>query len=293
MENNLSECNNNNVDGKILLDQCPWCSSNRYEKWGENVRGFETVACKECGLIFVRNRLSEDGLRKYYENYLTEVHQADKELNMQRQEMYSLEFNLVNKFARSHSSVLDVGCSGGYFLDIFKKHGYKCYGVEFGQAAAEQAMQKHTVWLGSFQDIEISFSFDIIVFRGVIEHVPYPKDYLDKAVSLLNDNGLIYITSTPNSDSICCKLFNEQWNQHEPETHIIHFKPSHFDAYFSSTDLGKIVEMYFYEETPYAEIEDDILRVAEAIRLKQNNKRIDFRSPPFYKNMMSLIYKKG
>lgn len=291
MEFNLRELNiYGNADFEIL-GECPWCRSKKYEKWGENVRVFESVACKDCGLFFVRNRLNENGLEKYYRNYLNEVHQADKKLNLQRQMMYELEFDLIDKFTRNYSSVLDVGCSGGYFLDVFKEHGYKCYGVEFGQAAAEQAMQKHTVYLGNFPDIEIKFNFDLIIFRGVIEHVPHPKKYLDKAISLLKDKGLVYITSTPNSDSICCNLFKEQWNQHEPEAHLMHFKSSHFDAYFIKKSFKKITEVYFYEETPYAEIEEDILKVAEAIKMKRMNKKINFKSPAFYGNMMSIVYK--
>jgi len=291
MEKHLKENNRTTDNDHEILNQCPWCFSEKYEKWGEeNVRGFESVICADCNLIFIKNRLSKIGLDKFYSNYLTDVHQVDKKLNVQRGKMYNLEFNLVNQFSNKYSKVLDVGCSGGYFLDIFKENGYKCYGFEIGQAAAEQAKQKHKVWVDSFLDIE--FGFDLIIFRGVIEHLPYPKKYLDKAVSLLNDKGLIYITSTPNSNSLCCNLFKEQWNQHSPEAHLMHFNPSHFDAYFSQNGFRKITDFFFYEETPYAEIEEDILKIAKAIELKRNNLKINFQSPPFYRNMMSVIYKK-
>ena len=68
------------------------------------------------------------------------------------------------------------------------------------------------------------------------------------------------------------------------------FQKKHFDDLFSEHGLTCLASQYFYEETPYAEVEEDILKVAEAIKLKRANKEITFKSPPFYGNMMSLIY---
>jgi transcription elongation factor Elf1 len=82
------------------LTKCPWCNSLKHHKWGEEVRGFKTVKCKNCGLIFVKNRLGRIGLAKYYKDYLNNVHQADNILNQQRNKMYKLEFELINRYAK-------------------------------------------------------------------------------------------------------------------------------------------------------------------------------------------------
>lgn len=271
------------------LTVCPWCGSPNREAWGHPVRGFDSVECSDCGLVYVRNRLNDAGLSKLYSRYLSESHQVDESKNVQRREMYELEFNLVAQHL-SGRKILDVGCSGGYFLDVFKRHGYNCHGVEFGKEAAAEARKQHTVFEGQFPDLAIEGPFDLIVFRGVIEHVPLPKEYLDKAVSILGDHGAILITATPNADAFCCDLFRENWNQHEPEAHLMHFRVRHFDDYFKSADMTKLVEHYFYEETPYARIEEDILSVGRAIELQRQGKRINFVSPSFWKNMMTLLY---
>lgn len=215
------------------------------------------------------------------------MHQANDALNQQRSKMYELEFNLVHQYSKK-TNVLDVGCSGGYFLDIFKKYGYKCYGVEFGVEAAK----KYQIWVGDFPEIHIEKKFDLIIFRGVIEHISYPRVYLDKAISLLDKDALFYLTSTPNSNAFCCELFKENWNQHEPEAHLMHFNSSHFDEYFKTNGFVKVTQHNFYEETPYADVEEDILKVAKAIDLKRENRKIEFKSPAFYGNMMSLLYRK-
>lgn len=274
------------------LERCPWCDSKSFVPWGNEVRGFQSVSCGECFLIYVKNRLNKNGLNKYYSNYLTNVHQSSSDLVQQRSQMYKLEFNFIAPLLAKGARVLDVGCSGGYFLDLFKENGFDTQGVEFGKEAALEAGKKHTVQEGEFPELAINQKFDLIIFRGVIEHVGKPKDYLNKATSLLADGGLIYITSTPNSDAISCDLFKEQWNQHTPEPHLMHFKARHFDRYFLDIGLVKVKEHFFYEGTPYARPEDDILKMAEAVRLKRNGLSITFRSPAFYGNMMSLVYRK-
>lgn len=276
-----------------IVKSCPWCSSNFNETWGSEIDGFLSVKCKDCGLIYIKNRFNAKGRRKYYSNYLESEHQADEVLNQQREVMYNLEFNLINTFLEKNAELLDVGCGGGYFLEYFRNSGHRCFGVEFGEQAAKEASKKFDVWCGEFPDLEIDGKFDLIVFRGVIEHVPCPKLYLNKAIDQLKQNGLIYITSTPNSEAFCCNLFKEKWNMHRPQEHIMHFGAHHFDEYFQLQGFQKILQHNFYEETPYANTEQDILRVAEAIRLKDRGEKIEFCSPPFWGNMMSLIYKKS
>ena len=273
------------------LDCCPWCASAQGDLWGNAVKGFESVLCRTCGLIYVKNRLNSSGLRKFYTEYLSSVHQVDPEKNEYRRIMYELEFNFVHSYAQC-TNVLDVGCSGGNFLDFFHAHGYKCFGVEFGEEAAAEAAKKYTLWVGDFTDLDFGRTFDLILFRGVIEHIPYPKKYLEKAAALLNETGLIFITSTPNSKALCCALFKEKWNQHEPEAHLMHFRADHFDKWFDANGFEKVDERLFYEETPYADPEADILKVAEAIQLIREKKEIGFTLPAFYGNMLSLIYKK-
>lgn len=274
-----------------ILDRCPWCGCKKNTNWGRSVRGFYSVRCSRCALIYVKNRFNKNGLEKFYKGYLTNVHQVDKNLNKKREQMYDLEFELISAYCHE-GDVLDIGCSGGYFLDHFKRREFNCYGIEYCQKAAEEAIKKHQVYFGDFSEMKINRKFDLIVFRGVIEHIPHPKVYLEKAVNLLKRKGFLYITSTPNSESFCCELFREQWNQHVPEEHLMHFSVGHFDDFFLNNDFQKIIEHYYYEETPYADIENDILLVAKAIVLCRKRKMINFRSPAFYRNMMSLIYRK-
>ena len=198
--------------------------------------------------------------------------------------------------------ILDAGCGSQRYrkyCDHLEYYGqdFAQYNVSDKKMMNEREQEKYEYgelnYIGNIWEIEEKDAFfDVVLCTEVFEHIPYPRNYLDKAVSLLNDGGYIYITSTPNSDGLCCDLFKENWNQHEPEAHLMHFNHSHFRDYFSEKNLEYVDIQHFYRSTPYCNIENDILKVAEAINIKNNGKLIKFRSPAFYETMMSIIYKK-
>lgn len=276
-----------------ILDFCPWGGDDKsefihlyYDKFG-----CEIVKCKKCGIVFARERLNENGLKKYWSDYLSRVHIHNLITVKQRQLMYKLDYNFINNYIKE-GKVLDVGCGKGDFLAFFEQDGFIAEGVEFGKEAAIEANKSHKVYYGEFPKINFDKTYNLIVFRGVLQYVPDAKTYLDKAISLLANNGYIFITAQPNMDSLCFKLFKEKFTQPISGTDYIGYTERIFTDYFENKGVEKVSEKYFYEETPYANLEDDILKVAKAIEYKRNGKKIDFISPPFYGNMMSLVYRK-
>ena len=117
--------------------------------------------------------------------------------------------SVVRTFLLAMSHRIFLCAQMGFFLDYFSNGGHVCEGVEFGESAGVYANKKYNVNFGVFPSLEFSQFYDLIIFRGVIEHVKNPKKYLDKAISLLNKDGYIFITATPNSESVCCKMFKE------------------------------------------------------------------------------------
>ena len=274
----------------LAVEACPWCGNTSFSSWGKEVRGFRSVSCRHCALVYVQNRLTEQALAERMQSYLSDTHQADDLLNQRRQEMYTVEIDFLCQFLKPNARVLDVGCSGGYMLDEFVRRGHEGFGIELGEEAARKAAEKHRVWCGVLPDLEIDETFDCVVFRGVLQYFPDPKAYLQKSLDVLAPGGLIFVTSTPNAASFCFKLFEEQFNQHVPEDHLMHFCPGHFDAFFRGEGLKRLAEATFYEETPYADPTNDILKVSEAIALREAGIPIPFKSPSFWGNMMTLVY---
>lgn len=277
----------------INLKKCPWCESDILQSsfLYRALDGVDVRKCLKCGVVYAGKRLNESGLNKYWRDYLSRVHITDKEMENKRKQMYKIDFDYIFEFVKK-GKVLDVGCGNGSFMNLFKKRGFNVYGVEFGQEAANISAKEHKVKQGDFSKMSFMNKFDLIIFRGVLQYVPNSKEYIDKAIQLLNNDGYIFITAQPNMDSLCFKVFREHFNNAINSSDFIGYTEKLFTKYFNTKNMVLAGKSYFYENTPYADVEHDILKVAKAISMVQGGKKIDFQSPAFYENMMSLVYRK-
>lgn len=133
----------------------------------------------------------------------------------------------------------------------------------------------------------------MIVFRGVLEHLANPREILNKACSLTKKGGCIFITSMPNLECVCAEISRSYWIQHREFEHIIHFGKSHFRKFFKENGFIEIVDKELYWDTPYANPEDDIRQVADAIKKKNDGRYdVDKVSPAFWGNVLSMVFKK-
>jgi SAM-dependent methyltransferase len=271
-----------------FLSKCPMCDtdSDKSTNWCPvDNDGFITVQCENCELIYIQNPYDKDSLEKFYAKYYSEVHQDDQILNNQRKRMYEIELNFLLNF-KNGGSVLDVGCSGGQFLQQFHEMDFDCQGVEFGIEASKEASKNFIIHVGEFPLINFEKKYDVIVFRGVIEHVRNPRKYLQKAISLLNPNGVIFITATQNRESLTCDLFRNDWNQHAPKAHLYHFALNDFVKFFNERGLVSYYEKNFYLETPYADVSKDLSLVLEKLKFPKKT----IKCPPFFDTMMTAVF---
>ena len=59
--------------------------------------------------------LNKEGLEKYYHDYLTS-NRKNKEMARLRKIQYKIDLEFIKKYIQK-GKVLDVGCSGGFFLN--------------------------------------------------------------------------------------------------------------------------------------------------------------------------------
>lgn len=100
-------------------------------------------------------------------------------------------------------SVLDYGCGDGTFLEQFI--GWHCYGVEISEYCIEICRAKGITMLDT-ADFEDG-TLDLVVFRGVLQHLDNPFHALHEAARLLRAGGTVAILAQPDADSLCYKLF--------------------------------------------------------------------------------------
>mgnify|MGYP001173228534 CR=1 FL=1 len=284
------------IFNRKIITKCFYCDSKKYEKWGRPVRDFYSVKCKNCCIVYIKNPLTTEAQSNFYDNYLENVHQKNKKKNRQRSKMYQIELDfLLSAISNSKNlkSVLDVGCGGGYFLDLLKKKGIKTFGTEVGRDSYLQAKKKHKMFYGEFnQKLKINKKFDLIVMRGVIEHVENPTKYISLGQKLLKKGGYFFITATPNLDSVAAKIFKERWTLHRPEVHILHLSESHVDKLFNKKNFIKCGTKSLYLGTPYENFYQDMRKMCNEMNSQSKGKSSNNQSPPFFDSMMTVVYKK-
>jgi len=177
--------------------------------------------------------------------------------------------------------LLDVGCSTGEFLDTLKWDGPK-YGMEISDYAAAIAKEK-----GILFDRDLFNSqryFDIIIFRGTIQHIDTPFLYMKKAYDALKPGGYLIFLATPNTNSIYYKLWNTLPFLDAP---INFYIPSDKTLINALKNFGfTLVKIrYPYFKSAYASpLKDHVNFVRKLFGMK-----IAF---PFWGNSMDLIFKK-
>ncbi|OGX34854.1 MAG: hypothetical protein A3I43_03530 [Omnitrophica WOR_2 bacterium RIFCSPLOWO2_02_FULL_50_19] len=277
-----------------VLD-CPWCSSQDRTPWCEIYQNFPPVKCNVCGVVFLSRRLNENGRKRFYENYVYS-HETEDRL-APRLKMYEMEYKIISGIL-PRGKILDVGCGSGRFISKFSPDRYVRFGIEYGKEAVAKAREligPDFIFEGGFLDTHLpEADFDLIIFRGVIEHLPNPRQVLGKACAFTKKGGHIFLTSMPNLDCICADLYKTKWTQHREFEHIVHFKKEHFRLYFQEQGFTEIIDKDLYWETPYAKPEEDILEVAETIKLKRSGiNNAGKESPPFWGNVLSMVFRKN
>ena len=218
-------------------------------------------------------------LKKLYEKEYFE----NEELAKKRKVMYLKDFSRLKKYFNLNKggNVLDIGCGTGDFLSLFGKEWIK-YGIEVSDFARAVAKEK-----GVITDFEIKDNcFDLIIFRGTIQHIPDPIRRIGECYYWLKKGGGIVFLATPNTNSVYYKLFNDLPMLSETRNFLL---PSDIMLKQILVNFGFKIKgfEYPYLDTPYASPAKDILYFL--LKLLKIKKDIKF---PFYKNLMECYAEK-
>jgi len=272
------------------INKCIVCNSSNNLTWSKT-KIFPSKICKNCGLIFMSEQLVEKGLNEYYSDYIGRRRINNKLKMKQRSEQYILDRDLITKFV-SKGRILDVGCNGGFFLSYFGNN-FKKYGTEIDKNSVLYAKQQYPAFSKNIYFTSILNSnfkdnfFNLVIMRGVIEHLSNPKSHLKKISDLLKKDGYLYICATPNGNSPSFKIYRERWNLFHPVQHLWHFSPINLEYLCSKFSLKLVYKDFHYIGTPYEDFKNDIIKITNEIKNKTSE-----ISPPFFENMMSLIFQK-
>jgi SAM-dependent methyltransferase len=151
---------------------------------------FRIVECRQCGLVYSNPVLPPDAIRQLYRHspFLQEA-QLD---GMVRD--YLEQVRAVLPSLGRHDRLLEIGCSGGYFLQAARDLGFReVWGVEPGESAVRQApasIRPRIVNDFFHAGLFPPASFDLICGFQVLDHLLDPAEVLRDVWRLLRPGGL-------------------------------------------------------------------------------------------------------
>jgi 2-polyprenyl-3-methyl-5-hydroxy-6-metoxy-1,4-benzoquinol methylase len=221
------------------MDSCPICGSaeiglkfngftNRNPADGKQWPVFE---CRSCQHGFMNPRPEPAVLNEYYSASYTAYrpkHGSDE----QDDAAVVAKAKAANEFRHirvpAGKRVLDLGCGGGFFLNICRQLGAEVQGIEpsphGAEAARRQGIPVFEGTLDQFLEEHGDQRFDVITSNHVIEHVPDPIAALAGLKSLLAPGGTMTI-AVPNARSMFANALGAEWHNTDLPFHLHHFSP--------------------------------------------------------------------
>lgn len=192
---------------------------------------FTVVQCKKCGLIYTNPRPKQSIISEYYPDDYWDIDEATKSSEA-KLKLFIHKF--INKFSykltiapQIDGKILDIGCGDGKLLFKLKKDGWRTYGVETSELAAEYAQNKYDIEIFNGTVEEAQFedeTFDVVILNHVLEHLSDPTATLNEINRIMAEGGILAV-GIPNAGSFEAKFFKKYWTAWELPRHLYHFTP--------------------------------------------------------------------
>ena len=195
----------------------------------------DVYVCKKCGFEYSSFRPNDAQMQRQYDGYMLEeyLHQRESfEKGFIEQTLRVVnDENLANRRANlaqfiapfimdtKPQTILDYGGGGGETIPL-ELHYAKCFVFDISNKEPVQNISKI-----QNEDELCTQRFDLIICSHMLEHVSYPMEFMQKFLTLMHKDSLLYI-EVPyaefgwREDSDGAKLIHEHINMFKKETFI-------------------------------------------------------------------------
>lgn len=190
----------------ITIKSCPVCNSSDIIKYQTVKSGIFKAGiipslkvdttifthysvCQNCSLVFQNPRLSDEELNRLYSSglYRQVIGQLPEGTDASEASRAKIDAEIIRKYIGKIKTYLDVGCGRGYLLEAVDAD------VKTGVESDINYITAKDVKVYSEMDQIPPKKFDLVSAIHVLEHVPYPLDFLRKMVRLTKKSGYLVI----------------------------------------------------------------------------------------------------
>ena len=229
------------------MDKCDFCIECTVCKDSESIillrkESLSLHKCLKCGTVF---------LGEYSDRFVPELYAYyDKYENLGKEDVFDPItsarcedlLHWLSHFGIGRK-VLDVGCGLGQFVEVANRSGWVAEGLELSRQAVNFAC-RHGLAVQELDFLSSAIktdSYDVLTLFEVIEHVPDPVAFLQRAGEVVRPGGLVYVT-TPNFSSADRRLLGKGWEIIHRE-HLTYFTPRTLLALVKKTSCFEILHL--------------------------------------------------
>jgi 2-polyprenyl-3-methyl-5-hydroxy-6-metoxy-1,4-benzoquinol methylase len=186
--------------------RCPACGGTAFRS--RDLPGLTTRSCRQCGLILGEIEHRDDAVPEFalidQDAYLSSVGAV-------RRRQANDILSLLRPHVRDGATLLDVGCSFGFFLVEARRRGFDVRGIEPDPQAFELArtsLGDDVVRHGRFSTETAASSWaDVICTLDVIEHIPIEEhEAFARLVTGSLKPGGIWVIKVPTTEGLYYRL---------------------------------------------------------------------------------------
>jgi SAM-dependent methyltransferase len=223
------------------FDVCPICGVGSFQRLFV-VAGFPICRCAGCGVGFVDAQIPDVVLGNYYNTCDDSVY--DDPENAQCLRYYYLRLKNLLAARIKTGTLLDVGCSGGQFLDCMSE--FEAYGIEISPHYAEKARARFgdRIYWGTLESYpEHPRFFDLITILDTLDHMKDPVRALAKCHRMLRPGGFVAV-KVHNLSCLWAKVTGSKFYAIIPPYHLFYFDGSSLTSLLSKTGYAVLDQQF-------------------------------------------------
>jgi len=106
-------------------------------------------------------------------------------------------YQCLKDLSGNQTTILEVGCGEGYFLDLARCKGYKAVGIDFNRKAVEIAKEKGMeAYVSNINSVKLynDQKFNAVVFFHVIEHLDNLETFFKDISEIMPTNSTLHFS---------------------------------------------------------------------------------------------------